>query len=351
MNQKRRLGLLLAVGMASVAMGRGEEVKIEGDPLVNLKFDARFDGTATFYGKDDAGVRPASDLGFTGSYLNLVLDGEISDKFSYGFRYRMYKDNGETQEFFKATDWAYLKYQPTERWSITAGKQVVMVGTIEYDYAPIDVYFASDFWNHINPYQIGVAGGYEFLPGNTVSLQLTNSPYAEKGLDKLMAYNVFWNGHPWSWLNTLYSANLMEYQKGHYINFIALGHRAQLGKVGIDVDYINRYGGRGTAFFKDFTVSGKVDWQVTGHWNLFAKGGYDQNKAQEPGCDFVIDRTVLPGVDRGFYGAGVEYSAFADARNQVRLHAMWHSSTDRPHAQTFLIGVRWQMNAFKITRK
>lgn len=326
------------------------DYKLEADPLVSLRFDARFDGTGTWYGKKD-GVRPESDWGFTGAYLMLKLDGQINDKFTYSFSHRLYKDNGEEVHFMSATDWAWLSYKATDRLTLVGGKQVAMIGTIEYDYAPIDVYFASDFWNHTGCYQIGVSAGYEFLPHNVIWGQVCNSIFSHQNLDKMLAYNLFWNGHPVSWLNTLYSANMIEYQRGHFINYIALGNRANLGRVAVDLDYMNRYGGKGTAFFKDFTVTGKVDVNVTDHWTVFAKGGYDQNKAQKPDADFIIDRTVLPGVSRGFYGIGAEYSAFVNNRNAVRLFGVWHAATEGPQSNTIMVGLRWQMDALKIVKK
>ena len=47
--------------------------------------------------------------------------------------------------FFNATDWFYVDYKPTEQWTLSAGKQVIDIGGWEYDYAPINLYYCSEF--------------------------------------------------------------------------------------------------------------------------------------------------------------------------------------------------------------
>ena len=78
--------------------------------------------------------------------------------------------------------------------------------------------------------------------------------------------------------------------------------------------------------------------------NVFAKGGYDVNNAQQEGASFVYDRYVLPGVELGFYGAGIEYFPIKSARKAIRFHAFWCSNTSDVNPNTFNVGVRWQMN-------
>ena len=69
--------------------------------------------------------------------------------------------------------------------------------------------------------------------------------------------------------------------------------------------------------------------------------------AQEAGAGFAYDRYVLPGVELGFYGAGVEYFPMKAAKKSLRLHAFWHSSTANPVPQTFNVGIRWQMKVLE----
>lgn len=312
-------------------MGQGE------DKSISLRMDARFDGELANYGNDEV------DAGFVGRYLKVLADGKISDKFSYSFRHRLYTDHLDPKSFFSATDWANVTYRPSETFSVTVGKQMICIGTIEYDYAPVDVYFASDFWNHVSPFQIGVNVGFAPAKGQQLYAQVTNSPFSAKALESIFAYNVIWYGTLAPWFNTIWSVNMIEYEKDHFINYIALGNKFKLGNAEIDLDYMNRYAGKGTAFFEDFSLHGKIAYGISDKVSVFAKGGYDVNRAQNPGAGFIYDRYVLPGVDLGFYGAGIEYFPIKDSKKSLRFHAFWHSSTSNPVPQSFNIGLRWQM--------
>ena len=174
----RRIVLLAAATFALCTNAQEEKPVVSaGDPSVSLKIDTRLDGSVNTYHSDAEGIAtPDTKAGFEGTYLKLIVNGRINEHFSYSFRHRLYKDNGNPKSFFNSTDWVNLTYAPTDRYSFTVGKQVVLVGTCEYDYAPIDVYFASYYWNHCNPYQIGVNMGYRIGDGNQLYLQMTNSP-------------------------------------------------------------------------------------------------------------------------------------------------------------------------------
>ena len=315
-----------------------------GDEKISLRMDARIDGEVTAYGNESiSGNGIPADAGFVGRYLKILADGKLSDKFSYSFRHRLYTDHMDPKSFFSATDWANVTYRPNDKFSVTAGKQMVCIGTIEYDYAPVDVYFASDFWNHVSPFQIGVNVGWAPAEGQQFYAQVTNSPFSTKALENIFAYNVIWYGTIAPCYSTIWSVNMIEYEKGHFINYLALGNKFKVGKAEIDVDYMNRYAGRGTAFFEDFSLHGKVSVAVSEKVNLFAKGGYDVNKAQIAGEEFIYDRYVLPGVELGFYGVGIEFFPIKDAKKSLRFHAFWCSSTANPVPQTFNVGLRWQM--------
>ena len=343
----RFLYVFAVLALSLLACGPAMAQQTGGDPFVSVKMDVRFDGEVNGYGKDDSGERPSADAGFVGRYLKLLVDGKITDKFTYSFRQRLYTGHTDPKSFFSATDWANVTWHATDKFSVTAGKQMICIGTIEYDYAPIDVYFASDFWNHVSPFQIGVNVGFSPAKGHQLYAQVTNSPFSAAALDNLFAYNLIWYGKISDHFNTIWSVNMIEYDQDNFINYIALGNKFKFGKTEIDLDYMNRYAGKGTAFFEDFSLHGKVAVAVSPSVNLFAKGGYDMNNAQTPDANYVYDRYVLPGVKLGFYGAGVEYFPIKDAKKSLRFHAFWCSNTSSPVPQTFNIGVRWQMKVIE----
>ena len=349
MNFMRKLCILVFV-LSFIFAERiyAQQEETGGDIGISVKMDVRFDGEVTRYGKDKGlGTDEEYDGGFVGRYLKLLVNGKIDERFSYSFRHRIYVGQTEPRSFFNATDWANVTFSVNDRLSVTAGKQMVCIGTIEYDYAPIDVYFASDFWNHVSPFQIGVNMGVTIGKGHQIYAQITNSPFSTEALENIYAYNIIWYGKIAGWMNTIWSVNMLEYEKGHFINYLALGNKFLLGRVSADLDYMNRYAGKGTAFFEDFSLHGKLAYAVSESVNIFAKGGYDVNNAQEEGTAFAYDRYVLPGVELGFYGAGVEYFPIKSAKQSVRLHAFWHSNTSTPVPQTFNVGLRWQMNVLE----
>lgn len=338
----KKLGILLLFGLIFIfptAVCAQVENCQGGDPSLSIKVDARFDGEQTTYGD---GL--PSDGGFAGRYLKVLVNGKINSRFSYSFRHRLYVAHQEPKSFFNATDWANVTYHHNDRFTVTAGKQMVCIGTIEYDYAPIDVYFASDFWNHVSPFQIGVNVGYKAGDNHQFYAQVVNSPFSQQSMENIYAYNLIWYGRLAPWYNTIWSVNMIEYEKDHFINYIALGNKFHFGKTSVDLDYMNRYAGKDTDFFDDFSLHGKVSYAVNGNVNIFAKGGYDVNRGQKEGASFVYDRYVLPGVDLGFYGAGVEYFPIKTDKQALRIHAFWCSNTSDADPQTFNVGVRWQMD-------
>ncbi len=315
-----------------------------GDANVLMRIDTRIDGQYTYFGNEKNEDGEDYEFGMQGSYLNLRLEGVINEHFSYSMSYRLYKSNNPKQAYFNATDWVNLVYKPNKRWNISAGKQVVAVGTYEYDVSPLDVYFASLYWDNCNPYQMGVSVAYNFDEGNQLIAQVTNSPYNTNPLNGTFAYNLMWYGRIAPWLNTTYSVNMLEYEKGRFINYLAIGHKVRVGNVVFDIDWMNRYGGHGTHFFKDFTLVGNVDWFL-GKFNLEFKGGIDYNKAQKEG-EKPYDTWIKPGTNRVFGGLMMEYHPINGQRDKVRVHACYNTTSDRRHQVQ--VGVRWKMDLLKL---
>ena len=323
---------------------------------ISVKFDARFDWQSSFVHHADA--KPDYASNFNGRYIMFMLDGNISPKFSYSLRYRMIHPNQNTASWYdvyKATDWAQLTYRPTKNWEITAGKMLVFYGSYEFDKNPLDVYMWSGWGGRVGCFQFGVLGKYITNDGrNNILFQINNSPFADPlSLGAMYSYSVQWNGN-FGVFNALYSDNLIEYQPGRFINYISLGNQFNFGPATIELDYMNRYGGRGTKFFDDFSIIGRVKYNVCDQLTIFAKGGLDYNMAQEAGVADVIDMLVLPGERNVYYGAGLEFFPIKDSKN-VRIHAFWYSgnnnlSVDGPQSwnkHNVGIGFKWRLVAFE----
>lgn len=319
--------------------------------LLNLKLEARGDYQREYLD----GESIDENCGFKGKFLNLRADGDIGGGFSYSYRQRLNKEHGDAN-FFDATDWLYLAYK-NDNWEFSAGKQVVAIGGFEYDAAPIDLYFCSEWWYNTPCYQWGGTVGYTLNNGkDKFSFQLCESPFrwdilladgSVKKQEEMYAFNLMWTSRH-DWFASSYSVNFIEYLPGKYVNYISLGNRFFLGDVTIDLDYMNR-AASGQAFVgKDFSVVGKVAWAPIKKLNMFAKASYDVNNAAT-GKDYLIAAdTEITRV-----GAGVEYFPLQDGRNDVRIHAAgcysFGENTNPAGAlldqYTYLsVGVTWRMN-------
>lgn len=264
-----------------------------------------------------------SNYGFHGQYFNFLLGGDIGDHISYFLRQRIIAKPGSVS-FFDNTDFLYIQYRFNDQWAIRLGKEALYVGGYEYDAAPIDVYYYTHFWGEIHCFQLGVSASYtDKQKKYKIIFQFANSPhiYYEGSGDEwkkgLFSYNLFWNGN-FGVFSTLYSINLMEYERGSFVNYISLGNKLSFNKWSIYVDYMNRASSF-RYFFRDFTVVGRLDWHVSPSVNLFAKAGYDQNFAEDIWVEIPKDPMMTPGFNYHFYGIGLEFRPLK--YQDLRIHA------------------------------
>ncbi len=321
-----------------------------------IKFDVRADWD--YYHYDNQNIKDVS--AFSGKFLNFILDGNISEQISYHFRHRLNKFI-QNSNIFEATDWAYIDYDINKNWRISAGKQVIAIGGYEYDRAPIDVYYYSNFCNLLPAcYEFGVSGQYTTNDSrNTLLLQLSNSPYTSpyERFDGLYAYNLMWYGR-YGIFNSMYSVNLMEYResawsspnnKKHYAAVVALGNQFNFGSLCLEIDYTHRYV-KDQKFFDNFSLVGKAAYTINNCLTLFAKGGYERFAWNDPSSLFYYlgAYDIMPqDIRDAFYGAGLEYYPIKNSRD-LRLHAYCFSNiTDTKNFYTG-IGLRWRLNAFTI---
>lgn len=264
--------------------------------------------------------------GFTGKILNFIIAGDINDNLYYAYRQRINKIQRE-YNFFDATDYLYLGWRITKNLSWTAGKEVIAMGGIEYDLAPIDVYFHSNFWDNFSCYRFGTNLEFTTNDGkNTFTLQFTNSPFDNAIVyGSLYNYSLHWRAN-YKHFGPVCSVNMYEYKKGTFLNVIALGTTFNFGPVVGYLDFANRaHGDQKDFFFKDITAIARLGVNLfTNKLQIFAKGGYDMNDAQGVNIpyDKVYDICVLPGTDIKFYGGGFEFYPMK-GKNDIRIHGFF----------------------------
>lgn len=310
------------------------------ESTVNLRMEAR--GDLQYENFD--GHKMDGSTGFRGKQFNLRLDGNITEAWSYSYRQRMGKPNGDAS-YFDAVDWINLTYT-IGAWAFSGGKQVVAVGGYEYDRAPLNFYFGSEFWNNMACYQWGVSASYNLGTDNNDALKFQVAQSSFRSVNpSMLSYNLMWTGS-YGCLDILHSVNMLEYQPGKYVNFIALGHQFNLDYFTLQLDWMNR-ADMNDFGFEDFSVMADLSWHASDKLNVFGKVTYDIN------VDNTADYCVLPGTELTRVGAGVEYFPIEGSRD-VRLHGGysyawgWNGNLaagTKWYDHSFLtLGVTWKMN-------
>ena len=316
--------------------------------LLDLKAEVRMDYQREYLDGDAV----KSNSGFEGKYLNIMLNGTINEHFSYSYRQRLNKAHKDAS-FFDATDWVYLTYTADEHWSFSGGKQVVGIGGYEYDRAPIDLYFCSEYWNNIGCYQFGVSATYAANDGKDKFMaQVCESPFDFNNED-LYAYNLMWYGSH-GWFNSIWSVNMQEYASGKFIYYIALGNEFKLGNATLQLDFMNRATDSHPFFLKDCSVIGELSCKVNPKLDVFGKVSYDVNKTNAVG-----DYCVYSGTELTRVGAGIEYYPIKDNRNlRFHLNGSYAFGKNGNEAGTVLpdlayidMGVKWKVDILSLTNK
>ena len=316
----RRVALAMALvcAMSFSAQAQTDSTEKEENEIFKLGIEARFD----YLNQTLDGDRLYDQSGFKVRYFNLRLDGRIGNKFSYSLRQRFNNINSAS-DFVQNTDWFHLTYKPTANWAISAGKQVVMIGGWEYDRAPIDLYFCSEFWNNVACYQLGVSGTYITDSGDdSITFQICQSPYRNSlanisGKD-LYAYNLFWSGKE-GCFSSLYSLNFSEYTRGKFDVYWVLGNQFTFGNNTIQFDIMNRGVTIEDILFDNYSLMFEYSHMIANRVNIFARATYDHVSDSYPEGLFLY-----PGTEITRVGGGVEYYPLGGKGNRdIRLHAAY----------------------------
>lgn len=321
----------------------------EHDWIRTAQLETRIDHQRAY---DSEGQHIDDRTGFSGSFVNLILKGEFAPKFSYAYRQRFSKaiKNGH---FLDATDYLYITYAPTERWSVAAGKKIMHLGGFEYDYAPIDVYRYSEYCNQVSSYQFGASATYSFQGGkDQLTAQFVQSPFHYVHND-MYGYNLYWSGHH-GFYSSLWSVSALEYSRGRFVNYVALGNRFDFNLGHLILDYTNRFsGGYHASYFGDQTFSAELHIQPIKELNVFGKYAFDRN--EENGGDLL----VMPGTKLHSMDIGIEYRPIK-GQEDLRLHAdyghTWGTNSNPDGVlqggENYMnVGLTWRLDFLKLAKK
>ena len=301
-----------------------------------------FDMRASFHQDITDGVYNSQAIG---EYLNFQMMGHITPNIDYRIRQRLNKKVFDERNMFNATDFMYINWHATPRLSFLAGKHAVLIGGYEYDAAPIDVYYYSQFCNNLyQGFTFGVSAAYEIAPGQRLEAQICNSPLS-LGFQNVYAYNLAWRGEVFPWWKTIWSVNFVEDTSYQMINYVALGNHFVFPDVIFDIDIMNRSGlDQRNWFLSDMSLISKIIWSV-GKWNICAKAGYEKN---DPGnlnaYGRAYDLVIAPGTEYIYAGCGLEW--FPLDRDNLRLHGVyyWDNAVKRYNIE---LGITWRVDVIK----
>ena len=299
--------------------------------------------------------------GFGGDGLYLNIDGKISKNLSYSLCQRFFSSQGDDDSAFDNTDWLTLSYE-VGSFSFTAGKDVVMVGSFEYDAYDIDSYFDmnSMFYNTFGCYQWGVKAAWTPSEERSIALQVTNSPFSfYPREDNLYAYNLAWSDG-WDCYSSLWSVNMFEYEHGKFVKCIALGNMFYIGNLSLGLDCIALDANLKDRVDDQLTINFMPSYEFGNKFRLFGKLGWERVGEDLP-YDFTgeylsaedmalaneeniytLPAFLVAGQDYWFYGAGFEYFPIKD-NDSVRLHAVW-ASNNFTNRHSINVGLTWKFD-------
>lgn len=258
---------------------------------------------------------------FVLNQFRLEIKGKVHEKVYFRFRDRYTRTvvPQSIDNISRSTDMAYLRFDPSPRWKIYAGKMSADWGGYEFDANPVNIYEYSDIIEYADNFLTGAGVGY-VLPGNKqeFTLQLLNTRTASfyelydtiPGIQEArfpFAAVVNWRGSFFGGkFNTIWSYSLFREAEYEYMNYFALGNQLNLKKFRLAYDFkwsneqLDRKGivssftdnvGLKTAqnvrYVSHWT---QVDYRVSEKVNLFFVGMLDDALWKAPGKN---DRTRL----------------------------------------------------------
>ena len=295
-------------------------------------------------------------LGFGNTSLYSLFEGSVGDNFSYSMSNHWLSTDPASlyQNAFRSDDvdfidWLKLSYSVGDV-TFTIGKDMLAIGGWELDPMDVDQYddLCSAFWHNIPIYQWGGRVEYTTPSENSsVAFQFATSPFAEYPFaGKLFSYSLIWYGS-FGCYEPIYSVNMMEYNRGHFLSIISLGNRFLFDDFTLEIDYMNRSASLDKFFDQEMSLVGKFSYNYRDKLNVFVKGGYEHCHRSDLFGWVSEDSTfvptmLLPERDYAFYGAGVEYFPLRKSQD-LRIHAVV-AANNYADSVSLSLGVTYNFN-------
>jgi len=295
--------------------------------------------------------------------FRLEIKGYVHEKVFFRFRHR-YTSTFEPQsidKIIKGVDFAYLRFDLSDKWQFTLGKTYADWGGYEFDLNPIDIYEYSDIIEMADNFLFGAGIYYQATKNHGISFQILNSRTGtfEELYDSIptiesskaaLAGVINWRGSFWDGkFTTLWSYSLFNEAQNTFKNYIALGNMLKLRKLTLMYDYklsqedldrtgiisndmpdeIYNYALRNTLYSSHWL---RVDYRFVPRWQISFVGVIDDAKwmsdvdPQKDTDDWRTAYTVIPTLEffpwedlnlkffLGWVGRSFNYSDYTQSR-------------------------------------
>src|SRR5688572_13876593 len=188
---------------------------------------------------------------FRNEQFRLEVRGQVHEKVYFRFRdrYTRAQTTESIDNLSRSVDLAYLRFDISEKWSVSLGKMCADWGAWEFDWNPIDIYEYSDIVEYADNFLTGVGFTYTPSTKNQWTFQILDS--RTKTFEELygqqpnfteskapLAFVANWRGNLFDGkVKTIWSYALHTEADNAFMHYIALGTELTLGKFVIAYDY------------------------------------------------------------------------------------------------------------------
>jgi hypothetical protein len=193
---------------------------------------------------------------FRTEQFRLEIRGQITNKVYFRFRdrYTRAQTSESIDNLSRSVDLAFLRFDLTDKFSISAGKMCADWGAWEFDWNPIDIYEYSDIVEYADNFLTGV--GFTLTPSNRNQFTFQVLDSRTKSFNELygeqpnfteskapLAFVSNWRGSLFDgkvktiWSYSLFNEAQDASGKGANMNYIALGNEFNFGKFRFIYDF------------------------------------------------------------------------------------------------------------------
>jgi len=181
---------------------------------------------------------------FRNEQFRLEIRGQVHEKVYFRFRdrYTRAQTSESVDNLSRSVDLAYLRFDLSEKFSISAGKMCADWGAWEFDWNPIDIYEYSDIVEYADNFLTGVGFTYTPSSKNQWTFQVLDS--RTKSFEELygdqpnfteskmpLAFVANWRGSLLDGkIKTIWSYSLFNEASNANMNYIALGNEFNINE-------------------------------------------------------------------------------------------------------------------------